>query len=877
MCQFSGFHLFWFALQLVYIPFFNHTLMMTHRSEGACPAMGMGEVEHSLQSCCQMFSTKIHGSVPQVDFGRSGNSLTNNISIKKRSLRRAQKRLHLYGHTWYRGQLWMQQVQITQPTILSQPPVHKQQFQPPEHKPKHRLVVWHWNAGQLSSSRYQELLRYLHHQQVDVAVLSETHWQYTNEWITPMWHAIHTSAESKHTYDKASGILVLVSKRACNAHQISWHAVAPGRIIHCRLHLESKPFDIVGVYQYPWNTLLAQRTRRQNIWKHLRHTIQAIPQRNTLCILGDFNCSLPQIARLVGSSTFCSHDGRKSGPKHGDMAEFACIMQDLQLTALNSWQPHHGATFHSHTGESRIDFILTRFRDADTTAKNVGYIEQAPFMTDHAHHVPLLTSLSYKYQRPSRQTHGATRQAKQKCLDACRHDTLTWQRCVNDINVTLRLQQSHAELDDIYRIMLEGTMHHFGSNSVERSDDYSAFVAQKWMHYKQMKIFSHVGLKQIFQKWWHFAKFTHLERIQAKVAKTIKLQRLKQLTDEAQIAYANHDSFKLFHVINKHCPKQRPKRVPLKGDDGCFLTPTEETAAYVHYVASNWCGPQLVLPSFPPPGIPFEVDELQHALEKIPATKAVPHCFPSGPLWKSQAHYMADWLYQRLDRWWSVFPPFIPQAWKDAWACWLPKPNKPATKLENLRMLGLQEPVGKAVLQLITKKALTFCFPNLCQWPQFAYLPYRSTRDALLRAASHCQAVRHLLSSQSRSVHQSTASQPRLSCAGGIQLCLDLTRAFDAVPRPVIAEALAKVQLSPQLQSLLLAWHIDTAYHLDVNQTARSVPVTRGVRQGCSSAPLLWTTVMVLLLDSLQHTVPLQWIQNNITIYADDIHVFLHF
>ena len=100
---------------------------------------------------------------------------------------------------------------------------------------------------------------------------------------------------------------------------------------------------------------------------------------------------------------------------------------------------------------------------------------------------------------------------------------------------------------------------------------------------------------------------------------------------------------------------------------------------------------------------------------------------------------------------------------------------------------------------------------------------------------------------------------------------------FDAVPRPVIAEALAKVQLSPQLQSLLLAWHIDTAYHLDVNQTARSVPVTRGVRQGCSSAPLLWTTVMVLLLDSLQHTVPLQWIQNNITIYADDIHVFLHF
>ena len=61
------------------------------------------------------------------------------------------------------------------------------------------------------------------------------------------------------------------------------------------------------------------------------------------------------------------------------MADFACILQDFQLTALNSWQPQHGATFHSTVGESRIDFILTRCRDADTTAKNVGYIEQAPF------------------------------------------------------------------------------------------------------------------------------------------------------------------------------------------------------------------------------------------------------------------------------------------------------------------------------------------------------------------------------------------------------------------------------------------------------------------------------------------------------------------
>ena len=501
------------------------------------------------------------------------------------------------------------------------------------------------------------------------------------------------------------------------------------------------------------------------------------------------------------------------------MADFACILQDFQLTALNSWIPQHGATFHSHAGDSRIDFILTRFRDADTAAKQVGYIMQAPFLTDKTHHVPLLTSLSYKFQRPTRAQHGVSQQAKKKCLAECRQDTLTWQRCINDINVSLRRTSDEATLTDIYKIMMEGTLHYFSSTSTTRSDDFTSHVALKWMHYKNMKVFSPPGLQHLFRKWWHFAQFTKMERAQAKVAKDIKLQKLHQLTVEAQHAYVNHDSFKLFQVINNHCPKQRPKRVHLKGEDGSFLTPTEETAAYVHYVATNWHGPQLDPPSLPPPGVPFDIDELQHALEKIPATKAVPKCFPSGPLWKSQAHFIAHWLYPRLESWWSHSPPVIPQAWKDAWACWLPKPHKPATKLENLRMLGLQEPVGKTVLQLITSKALTACFPTLCKWPQMAYLPYRSTRDALLRAASHCQAVRALLQTQHRSVHQTTASQPTLSFAGGIQLCLDLTRAFDVVPRPVIAAALAGARLNPQLQSLLLHWHINTHYHLEVNNT----------------------------------------------------------
>ena len=149
----------------------------------------------------------------------------------------------------------------------------------------------------------------------------------------------------------------------------------------------------------------------------------------------------------------------------------------------------------------------------------------------------------------------------------------------------------------------------------------------------------------------------------------------------------------------------------------------------------------------------FDVDELQHAIEKIPATKAVPHCFPPGPYveisgtFPCHLAFLSNWnaggvhlhlSFLRLGRMHGhvgyLNHTNLPPRWKTS-GCWDSK-NQWA----------------RLWLQLITSKALTSCFQTLCRWPQYAYLPCRSTRDALLRAASHCQAVRTLLSSQSRSV-----------------------------------------------------------------------------------------------------------------------------
>ena len=291
------------------------------------------------------------------------------------------------------------------------------------------------------------------------------------------------------------------------------------------------------------------------------------------------------------------------------------------------------------------------------------------------------------------------------------------------------------------------------------------------------------------------------------------------------------------------------------------------------YIQDNWSGPSIDIPDLPTPGVPFSVTELEQVIATIPTTKAVAPGFAPGPMWKSQASFLAQWLMKQLEMWWNQNPPYIPQAWRDAWACWLPKPHKSPTRLENLRMLGLQEPLGKAVLKLIAKKALFQTHQWLGTYPQYAYLPFRSTRDSILRGAVHCDAVRHLLTSQKRSIYASTISQPRLHCAGGIMLFLDLHRAFDYVPRSTLVNALRRTWIDPKLQNLIINWHQQTHYHIEVNNTCRCIEVSRGVRQGCSIAPLLWSAVMALLCDELQHSIPRDWLLSHLTIFADDIHV----
>ena len=852
--------------------------MKRHWGEGVDTVMGVDEAAtgHHLYDTT---GAKQHDSLLLSDSGRGYSTPSHaKQTIRKRALRRAHKRLNTNGFTWYRGQLWTSApsfITEAQPTPSNDTPRWTLTTQPCEHVPRRRLQILHWNAGALSRSKYQEILHWCSINWIDVAVLTETHWTMDEEWITDRFHIIHSGFSTPQSFDRSSGIMVAISKKLCEAHQIAWTSIYPGRLLHCKIHCNSRPIDIIGIYQYVWTGSVMQTQRRQQLWELTHKTLDDLAKRNTLCFLGDFNCSLRAIPRLVGTDHYVDQAGLKMrGPQHGDQFRFAQLIKDLNLVGLNTWNATLGATFQNTLGRSsRIDFVFTRIFTDDTQARQVGYLRNAPFLAGGPHHVPLLVTLGHRICRHTRTAKtGLSFSTKTQCINESRAESVRWQGCMETINKELRTRTVHS-LEQLSDILIQGTLQHYSPTTTVRGDKVPGSLQMKWYHFRQAKTPGVTTLRMVLQKWFHVCKFQYYDRLHARQVNQYKRQQLHEMTQEAAHAHEQHDSYRLFKIVNRYCPKQRLKRIRLKNDDGHFMTPVEETAEYCRYISETWSGPQLTPKSTKPPGVPFTLDELMRELENIPSTKAVAPIFAPGVVWKGQAHYLGQWIFTHLGNWWNLSTPYIPKVWRDGWVTFLPKPQKASTRVSNLRVLALQEPIGKCIIKLLTKKASQQCTSELVRHPQYAYLPYRSTRDALLRVAAHCNVVRNLIDSQKRSIHVPRNLQPRLDCCGGLQIFLDLHKAFDMLPRPLIQMALESLPLSDSLLSLLTHWHLDTSYHITTNNSTRCIPVSRGVRQGCCAAPFIWSSVIVYVLTQLADHIPLEWLHQCLTVFADDFHI----
>ncbi|CAE7725838.1 unnamed protein product, partial [Symbiodinium sp. KB8] len=281
---------------------------------------------------------------------------------------------------------------------------------------------------------------------------------------------------------------------------------------------------------------------------------------------------------------------------------------------------------------------------------------------------------------------------------------------------------------------------------------------------------------------------------------------------QAQDAATKGDLYQMWSVVKRLAPKTKFRRVQLH-KHGNIMAPEAELdwiaqAFGERYGAAHSVSPGPMCRQHPP--VQVLMTDVKAALQQLPARKAVPPGAVPSALWKACANQLAGPLTVAVNEAWRQPLVEIQQPWADADVALLPKGSKKAKTPLDLRPIGLQHPLGKTMMKVITLQAKDCIAALVKRWPQTAYVPGRSTTTALKVVMSHCADVRTACAGTRLNIHQKHEGQHHAkesgSFHGGLQVSLDLTAAFDLVNWGHLREALALAEIDPSIQELLLQW-----------------------------------------------------------------------
>ena len=165
-------------------------------------------------------------------------------------------------------------------------------------------------------------------------------------------------------------------------------------------------------------------------------------------------------------------------------------------------------------------------------------------------------------------------------------------------------------------------------------------------------------------------------------------------------------------------------------------------------------------------------------------------------IWRHLAPELAKPIHVALEHYLCADTVAPPSHWLDGWLHLISKPGKSSTQPAALRPLCLQHPVLKVVSKILTSIIKQHAYPTLRSLPLYAYLPQRGTTECLLRVSQHCQQIRQLCRDR-----QQDASPQELF--GGLQVSLDMEKAFDTVRRDLVLHALDQINLSSDVLHMI--------------------------------------------------------------------------
>ena len=329
------------------------------------------------------------------------------------------------------------------------------------------------------------------------------------------------------------------------------------------------------------------------------------------------------------------------------------------------------------------------------------------------------------------------------------------------------------------------------------------------------------------------------------------------------------------HQLLKHLKPKAPRRsIHLRRANGQLMSIEEEMDRLRTFFSELYqAGTHTPTPHYLQEALPVELWEVTAALHSMPAHKALPPGQVPARLWKLAARSVEVELVRDFNAALQPGKLCFPHHWHDSYLALLAKPHKAPNCPANLRPINLLVAEAKLLARIAAQRLQPLVQQATQRYPQFAYAQGRQTSDALDRVLSHCCKIRNLLQGKHRSAFQPRSCTSVNGLIGGLQVSIDLTKAYDRLPRSVLKRALEHIQTPNSLIELILYIHDNARVFIRRHDQSVEIGMGRGVRQGCGLSPLLWIAFTLLLHDSMSAHIPL----SSQTSYADDFHLMWEF
>ena len=341
---------------------------------------------------------------------------------------------------------------------------------------------------------------------------------------------------------------------------------------------------------------------------------------------------------------------------------------------------------------------------------------------------------------------------------------------------------------------------------------------------------------------------------------------------EAQIADAVEADRKglthLYKCMNTLRPKQPKRSIHITGPEGRLQSDQAELASVCAYFQDIFSSstPKVQMAWHLQGALNFSLEEIRSALRRLSAKKALPVGQAPALLWQSGEDNIVNIIHQD----WAIrFQPRqleFPPAWHETHTVLIPKPGKPPTSPSNLRPISLLPAIPKTLARIAADRLKPFLEEAAFNMPQFAYLTKRQTLDSIDRVAAHCVNIRIRIAENR---HNPFRTRARASFTGGMQLSLDMAKAFDRMPRTLLLRSLERTHAPADLIVLIMFIHDNACMKFQRNQHSQVIHTGSGIRQGCGLAPLLWAAYSLLLFSTMLRYLNV----DQLTGFADDLHM----